>query len=73
MHACMYAIHRDRLVQYTTLDGGNVLTHFHTSFSRLEGVDSSNNVKYVQDNIRKHKEELSKWIIKDNAIVYVCG
>lgn len=70
----IFVIVRDRLAHYTTSNGGNVLTHLHTSFSRLNGEDESvDEARYVQDNIRKQKEELSKWIMKDNAIVYVCG
>ncbi|XP_045473677.1 methionine synthase reductase-like [Harmonia axyridis] len=38
------------------------------SFSR----ESETN-KYVQHEIEKYTEELGTWIVKDNAIVYVCG
>ena len=65
---------RDRLLYYASQAGDNILRHLHTSFSQLNNDDDSvETQKYVQDNIRKYKLELSKWIMEDNAIVYICG
>ena len=48
-----------------------VLTHLHVSFSRhqSDGVQPG----YVQDNMRIHWEELARWIMEDDASVFVCG
>ena len=52
-----------------------VLTHLHVSFSRhrsdTDGMQQPS--CYVQDNMRIHWEELARWIMEDNASVFVCG
>ena len=66
---------REQLDFFASPAGKNVLTHFSVSYSRLE--DSHRNehefTKYVQDSLRKHKDRLSKWIMEDKAVVFVCG
>lgn len=45
-----------------------ILTRLFTSFSR-EGSD----IKYVQHNILKYGKEFANFILKGDAVVYVCG
>ena len=47
------------------------LTLHNVSFSQYD--ESSNQVKYVQDSMRKHWEVLGQWIMEENASVFVCG
>ncbi len=65
---------RDRLLHYVSQSGNNILTRLDTAFSQIDNNnDSTETQRYVQDSIRRCKHELSKWIMEDNAIVYVCG
>ena len=59
-----------------------VLKFYHVSFSQYDqppdgtGHDGDSidvRHRYVQDNMRKHWEDLSHWIMEENAYVYVCG
>ena len=51
-----------------------VLYHLHVSFSRYPSDKlNAEQPKYVQDNMRLHWEELSKWIMEEDALVFVCG
>jgi sulfite reductase alpha subunit-like flavoprotein len=51
-----------------------VLTHLHVSFSRHQSdVGGEQQPSYVQDNMIIHWEELARWIMEDNASVFVCG
>ena len=53
-----------------------ILTLLHVSFSRPDpqpSQEENNALKYVQDNMRARWRELAKWIMEDNAVVYVCG
>ena len=50
------------------------LTLHNVSFSQYnESTSNSDQVKYVQDSMRKHWEVLGQWIMEENASVFVCG
>ena len=50
------------------------LTLHNVSFSQYdESASNSDQVKYVQDSMRKHWEVLGQWIMEENASVFVCG
>lgn len=68
----LYTI-REELERFTST--GN-LTLLHVSFSRLHPEPpqgDEDQIKYVQDNMRVHWRELAKWVMEDEAVVYVCG
>ena len=49
---------------------------FMSPFSRLHPEPpqgDEDQIKYVQDNMRVHWRELAKWVMEDEAVVYVCG
>uniref|UniRef100_A0A1B6D3S2 Oxidoreductase FAD/NAD(P)-binding domain-containing protein n=2 Tax=Clastoptera arizonana TaxID=38151 RepID=A0A1B6D3S2_9HEMI len=45
---------------------------FSRDFKQNEG-DSQNNIKYVQDNIRKEKEQFVHQLLADNNVTFLCG
>lgn len=49
-----------------------VLSNLFTSFSRDTKVDL-NQTRYVQENIKKHKEIVLRLIFKEKGAVYICG
>ncbi|XP_039079252.1 methionine synthase reductase isoform X2 [Hyaena hyaena] len=51
-----------------------VLTHLKVSFSRDAAVgEEAAPVKYVQDNMRLHGEQVAKALLQENGYIYVCG
>lgn len=54
------------------LDEG-ILTKLSVSFSRDDNPSDKDQPRYVQDNMRIHKEELADFVLNKDAIVYVCG
>ena len=64
----MSVMHRKELAAYVA-DG--TLTHLVVAFSRYEEVQGHRH--YVQDKIRAKGKLLSKAIMENNAVVYVCG
>lgn len=53
-----------------------VLSNLCLSFSRDEPADDGSSdqaPRYVQDNMKIHKEELSELLLEKGAFVYVCG
>ena len=49
--------------------GDGTLLHLSVTFSRLESCEA----RYVHQEMRKMWEELGEWLMKRNAVVYVCG
>ncbi|KAJ8035785.1 Methionine synthase reductase [Holothuria leucospilota] len=69
--------HRDRDYLYRDkingfLDEG-ILTKLSVSFSRDDNPSDKDQPRYVQDNMKIHKEELADLVMNKEAIVYVCG
>jgi len=64
----IFYIDRKELAAYVA-DG--TLTHLLVTFSRYDEVQGHRH--YVQDNIRAKGKLLSKAIMEENAVVYVCG
>ncbi|XP_073747197.1 methionine synthase reductase isoform X2 [Callorhinus ursinus] len=51
-----------------------ILTHLKVSFSRDAPVgEEEAPVKYVQDNIRLHSEQVAKLLLHEHGCIYVCG
>ncbi|XP_059272846.1 methionine synthase reductase isoform X1 [Mustela nigripes] len=51
-----------------------VLTHLKVSFSRDAPVgEEEAPVKYVQDNIRLHSEQVARLLLHERGCIYVCG
>ncbi|XP_022368176.1 methionine synthase reductase isoform X2 [Enhydra lutris kenyoni] len=51
-----------------------VLTHLKVSFSRDAPVGEEDApVKYVQDNIRLHSEQVARLLLHERGCIYVCG
>ncbi|XP_028370685.1 methionine synthase reductase isoform X2 [Phyllostomus discolor] len=51
-----------------------ILTHLKVSFSRDAPVgEEAAPVKYVQDNIQLHSEQVARLLLRENGCIYVCG
>ena len=68
----LYLHCREKLHYYASQAGGNVLSQLHTSFSRLED-EKAKFPRYVQESLLNEKMEVAEWILKKDAVVFVCG
>lgn len=51
-----------------------ILTHLKVSFSRDAPVgEEAAPVKYVQDNIQLHSEQVARVLLNESGYIYVCG
>ena len=65
--------HREKLEEFVET---GVLSHLCVSFSRdVQSNDERSEPapRYVQDNMRLHKEVLASLVLEQGACVYVCG
>ncbi|XP_044242923.1 methionine synthase reductase isoform X2 [Ursus arctos] len=50
-----------------------ILTHLKVCFSRDAPVGEEAPVRYVQDNIRLHSEQVARLLLHERGCIYVCG
>ncbi|XP_066300342.1 methionine synthase reductase-like [Branchiostoma lanceolatum] len=73
--------HRDRDYLYRKelerLAAAGVLDHLEVCFSRDEpvamGTDGAPPARYVQDNLRRHGDDVGRMMLDEGAVLYVCG